>query len=319
MDIETFSARQRTSFVNALMAAFPTYQALNLMLRLELNRPLAVATQPGPLAEVALALIDWAETEGCLDDLIAGALHQKPNNPKLKAFGYAVLLNVPSAPRLEAIVRPNLPMQDPAGWRGQMERLEEAVCRIEMPEGDAAGSGFLIADDLVMTNCHVAKQMAARGAAAQDCVARFGYRVSAGGDPDAGEPFKFAADWEADSSPIAELDYAVIRLAGRPGRTQVPAPEPYTFANGDVYFILQHPLGREIKLSAGVFDRLDPASNRVTYTANTESGSSGSPVFNIAWRPVALHHAGATDRNTGVVLNTIGEAGKIPELWGRTP
>jgi hypothetical protein len=319
MDIETFSARQRSSFVNALMAAFPTYQALNLMLRLELNRPLAVATQPGPLAEVALALIDWAEAEGCLDGLIAGALHQKPNNPKLKAFGYAALLNVPSAERLEAIVRPNVPMQDPAGWRGRMERLEEAVCRIEMPEGDAAGSGFLIADDLVMTNCHVAAQMTARGAAARDCVARFGYRLSAGGDPNAGEPFKFAADWMADSSPVDALDYAVIRLAGPPGRTQVPAPRPHIFANGDVYFILQHPLGKEIKLSAGVFDRIEPASNRVSYSANTEPGSSGSPVFDIAWSPVALHHAGTTDRNTGVVLKTIGEAGKVPELWTQTP
>jgi V8-like Glu-specific endopeptidase len=32
---------------------------------------------------------------------------------------------------------------------------------------------------------------------------------------------------------------------------------------------------------------------RLRYRNNTEPGSSGSPVFTLAWELVALHHAGA--------------------------
>jgi len=317
VDIEAFTKKQRRAFVAALEAAFPTYPALNMMLQLELDQRLDGVAAPGPQREVALAAINWAETEGCLDELIAGALNQKPRNPKLKAFAMELLLNVPAAERLEAIVTPHVPMQDPVRWRADMESLEHGVCRIEIPSGQAAGSGFLIADDLVMTNFHVAEVMSASGARATDCVARFGYRLTTGGDTEQGEPIGFAADWLVDSSPIGELDYAVIRLNRVPGRPTVPPPAPVAYNQGDIYLILQHPLGHEIKLSAGVFDRIDRDSHRVSYTANTEPGSSGSPVFNIAWKPVLLHQGGSTERNTGVILSDIGGSGRVAELWKR--
>jgi hypothetical protein len=315
MNIEEFTAKQRKSFVGALAAAFPSYPALNQMLQLELNQPLANVAAPGAQPEVALAVINWAEAEGCLDELVAGALGTRPRNPKLKAFAMEMMLNVPSAERLEAIVSPHVPMQDPARWRSEMERLETSVCRMEMPKGQAAGSGFLIGDDLVMTNCHVAQVLTDRGAAPQDCAARFGYRLGADGDAQQGEPFAFARDWLVDSSPVGGLDYAVIRLAEAPARHRVPPPAPAAYNQDDIYLILQHPLGDEMKLSAGVFERIDAAARRVSYTANTHPGSSGSPVFNIAWAPVLLHQAGAAARNSGVILSDIGRNGPMPGIW----
>jgi hypothetical protein len=210
-------------------------------------------------------------------------------------------------------------MQDPLRWRAQMAALEGAVCRIEMPQGQAAGSGFLIADDLVMTNFHVAAELDARQASPRACVARFGYRLSADGKEEDGEAVGFSKDWLVESSPVEALDFAVVRLSGGTARPRVPPPRPYAYREGDIYFILQHPLGVEMKLSAGVFERFDPAANRVSYTANTEPGSSGSPVFDIGWVPVALHHAGRTGCNSGVVLDAVGRNGTVPQLWKPSP
>ena len=56
--------------------------------------------------------------------------------------------------------------------------------------------------------------------------------------------------------------------------------------------IVQHPRGqkKQIALRENQFVCLiDPF---VHYRADTEAGSSGSPVFNDQWEVVALHHAG---------------------------
>lgn len=317
MAIEKLSAVQQSELIAALMFAFKNYDELRLLTRLELNVPLAEVSGPGPLKTVVLNLVEWAEGEGELETLIGGALRSRPKNPKLRAFSLGLALNAsgPPSPALEAIVKPHVPMQDTARWRAQMERLEGSVCRIEMPQDDAAGTGFLIAEDLVLTNCHVAAQMAARGASAADCVARFGYRLAVDGAAEKGEGVPFAGDWQVDSSPVAALDYAVIRLASAPGRPSFPTPTRYDFRPDDIYLILQHPYGVEMKLSAGVYESHDPALNRIRYTANTEPGSSGSPVCSIGWQPVALHHAGDSQRNTGVVLAAVAASGRVPELW----
>ena len=36
---------------------------------------------------------------------------------------------------------------------------------------------------------------------------------------------------------------------------------------------------------------------------DTERGSSGSPVFNNDWKVIALHHAGKTEEDGGLVIN----------------
>ncbi|MGE5191464.1 MAG: trypsin-like peptidase domain-containing protein [Deltaproteobacteria bacterium] len=128
---------------------------------------------------------------------------------------------------------------------------------------------------------------------------------------------------EADGAPDRELpttdqlDYALVRLAdsignqpslpnSRPGEPDVPrrgwiaipqaAP---VFAARMPLLIVQHPEGSPLKLAidSRAIDQqaglgLNSNGTRVRYATNTESGSSGSPVFDQDWRLVALHHYG---------------------------
>ena len=320
MTIEGLDGRQYAAFKEALMLAFPSYPSLREMAREGLNLRLPnVISENRPLFEVAGELITWAESDGRIDDLISAAMAAKPRNPKLRAFSYDVLLNGSALPseRLEAIVNPQVPMPDTLCWRSRMEQLEASICRIEIPEGQAAGTGFVIADGLVLTNQHVADQIQSRGASPRDCVARFDYRLhEEGGDPDAGLAIRFAeGDWRVDSSPVAQLDYAIIRLERRPGRQPLPAPKAHSFAQGDIYLILHHPLGTAMKMSVGVFVSYDASRERISYTTNTEAGSSGSPVFTLDWKPVALHRQGDKNANSGVPLLTIGRTPTASRNW----
>ena len=58
--------------------------------------------------------------------------------------------------------------------------------------------------------------------------------------------------------------------------------------------IVQHPKAEPLALAVDTLgvQSLNANKTRVRYNTNTESGSSGSPCFNINWGLVALHHYG---------------------------
>jgi hypothetical protein len=106
------------------------------------------------------------------------------------------------------------------------------------------------------------------------------------------------------SSPVDQLDYAIVRL-----RQHVPAaadsgprlplkPVVHQFDTGEAIFILQHPRTAPLKLASGGLVKAD--ERRVFYLANTLKGSSGSPCFDGNWRLVALHRSGEDVANVGV-------------------
>ena len=306
------------AFVEALAFTFTDYPKLKLMTRIELGEPLERIHPPAPLDEVALALVEWAQANGRLDELLAGALRKAPKSPRLVALSSELSLTSTGLPSqgLESLVLPNVPMPDVVGWRKQMETLERSVCRIEMPRDIAAGTGFLITRELLLTNYHVADLMRTRAAAPENCAARFGFsRPSDGGSMGPAEGIGFASDWLASSSPVEELDYAVIRLNQPVDRQPVSRPEPCHFENGDVHLILHHPEGSPLKLSAGILTGCSQDRTRIQYRVNTEPGSSGSPIFTLGWLPVGLHQRGLTSYNEGIPLSLIAQHGATRGLW----
>jgi V8-like Glu-specific endopeptidase len=175
-----------------------------------------------------------------------------------------------------------------------------SVCRIELPTGGGVGTGFLVAPDLVLTNYHVVAPADGDdlATAAADLVLRFGYVTAPEGREADGQSFRLHPD-EAivQASPVAELDYALLRAEAKiraaADLRPLERPKQAVLAKGMGLNILQHPRGgtMQVALSSngvtGVYDDI----RRVQYVTLAEGGSSGSPCFDDEWQLVALHHA----------------------------
>ena len=67
---------------------------------------------------------------------------------------------------------------------------------------------------------------------------------------------------------------------------------------GEYMNIVQHPNGLPKQLAFRDNQVTDLLDDFVHYRADTEPGSSGSPVFNDQWEMVGLHHSGVPKRNS---------------------
>jgi V8-like Glu-specific endopeptidase len=172
------------------------------------------------------------------------------------------------------------------------------------------GTGFLVrardmfpslGDELiVLTNAHVVSDPPERDAIAP------GDATIAFEAVDSKRSYEFTEVlWQ---SPIKTLDCALLRLKEQPAgikhlaiAANIP-PITEGAARARVY-VIGYPGGRDLALSLQDNELLDheappdgkppePGVCLVQYRAPTERGSSGSPVFEAAWRVIALHHAG---------------------------
>jgi hypothetical protein len=223
----------------------------------------------------------------------------------------------PDESQLEAVLGPG-GVETYEWWEtGRQRALSVASIRRKL--GSRKGTGFLVragelgcepADELVLlTNYHVINESGQyRALTPPEAEVVF----------EAGAPTtRFRVAGIVWSSPTEVLDATIVRL--QPAVTTLePAIaarlQPLPIASGlpslpvppdtiQVYAI-GHPNGRELHFSFRGNDLIDhegpPAGNppnparwRVHYTATTDKGSSGSPVFNAtAWEVVALHHRG---------------------------
>jgi hypothetical protein len=206
-------------------------------------------------------------------------------------------------------------------------RLESLVCRIER-NGSPIGTGFLVAPDLVLTNYHVVELFHQQPAGV---VCRFDYKAVTHRMEDTkktetterpGTSFALAdINWLLAQSPYAEgdareggapptaneLDYAIIRLAKAAGNTEKGTdilseerPRGFIQLRATAFppdapapvLLLQHPTGAPLKLSIGNVLASDLSPLRFRYNADSEGGSSGSPVVDSRLQLVGLHHAG---------------------------
>jgi V8-like Glu-specific endopeptidase len=287
---------------------------------------------PGPMPHVALDLIEFAEANDGIVDLIAAARARNPTNVELFAVAGSIGLE-PAAPaddkpgnrdavpqvssRLERLVDPERGISDLGSFAARLNELLRQVCRVEI-DGTPRGTGFLIGPRTVLTNHHVVK-----GADPAKIRLRFDYRrledktTLNGGSvfalADHGivhlEPHSAADVRPYDSQHLPqenELDYAVLETADAIGRLPSSAPDstergwlepradPATFVPETFLWVVQHPCGDPISWDAAqdAVIRVNPNSTRVHYRVNTLPGSSGSPVLDRDLALVALHHAG---------------------------
>lgn len=220
-----------------------------------------------------------------------------------------------AAPGLQCNVRPNLAKLDIQVWAERLMQIERRVCRVEH-DGRAAGTGFLVGPEVVLTNWHVVEGASKAGTLGQ-LACRFDYLRLADASRQPGVVIPLHGDGCLDSRPYSpaettatpaspepaagELDYALLRLAqpaGQPdgsGRGWIALPADAVKAGaGAPLLIVQHPDGAPMKLALdteAVIGR-NPGGTRIRYKTNTDPGSSGSPCFTMDWDLIALHHFG---------------------------
>jgi hypothetical protein len=168
-------------------------------------------------------------------------------------------------------------------------RAADAVVRIEVP-GVGAGTGFLIAQDLMMTNHHViADAQQARRAQASffyelaiDRLKRDEITVGT-----ADEPLLYTD---------ADLDVTLVRLRDAPRLGHYLPVRPARLERDQRVAIIQHPGGflKKISMQNNLVAHAD--ERLVQYYTSTQAGSSGSPVFDDDFAVVAIHHSAVQDQ-----------------------
>src|SRR5262249_49397624 len=138
--------------------------------------------------------VSLSEREGWTTDLVREAYRANPRNPDLLriyvkyglAPGVAVQQSgavVPgivsiAAAGFERTIKDRLPAFDFAVFREKMALIEGQVCRVEM-DRNAAGTGFLVGPDAVLTNFHVLESVLKGEASPSKVGCRFDYKVLA--------------------------------------------------------------------------------------------------------------------------------------------
>ena len=243
---------QQESFLEqALIDAFPTKDELRRMLQYRLSRNLEAIAMGDSLSIIAFKLIQAAKAQGWLHTLIARAREENPTNPTLVSFCQQIELS-PSGPEddtLERIISPYKLFLDVNIWREKLGKLENQICRVEVPLSDGTisfGTGFLVQSNLLLTNFHVMEDAIVREnlkkankpwANPENVILRFDYKTLSGNIVNPGKEYSLATDWLIDYSPMSkwdsvkppkggdpnldELDFAVLRVKGNPGNDPI--------------------------------------------------------------------------------------------------
>lgn len=168
-----------------------------------------------------------------------------------------------------------------------------AVARIALGDG-GNGTGFLLPGGLLMTNHHVLASVESARAA----TAIFDHEETRPGIVGTSERVRFDPDRFFKTS--VDDDWTAVALGAELSPARVPIPvAPRTTAKGALVNIIQHPGGGVKMVSVEPRIVAYVGEGRLQYLTDTQPGSSGSPVFDLEWNLVALHHSGGWIREPG--------------------
>jgi len=175
--------------------------------------------------------------------------------------------------------------------------VARAVCRVRIRNAAlrpiGSGSGVLVSPHVVMTNNHV---LPSAGHAASSQI-EFNFQNGLDGKLEA--PVPFGLDPNTLFLTDAKLDFTLVAVREEPGALEPLSsfgwcplkPEQGKILKGEYVNIVQHPSGGPKKVALRDNRLLVLLDDFLHYEADTEPGSSGSPVFSDQWEMVALHHS----------------------------
>lgn len=322
------SQATRNELLAALDDAFGGVGDLKRVTSLGLDVRLSRITSPAQdYGAVALDVVEYCEEHDCVDDLILGAQALNPRNAMLHRVACRTRIGswTPPLPgSKEALYLGLADWKDADPWRASMAAAEQPVCCIRAGRR-RVGTGFLVGPNLLITNQHVLYAKGLPPWNELDLKLEFDYKETRSGTtPVRSVTHDLASAVELAQSP--DLDYALLRLDSNPG-SELVAGQPGNPKRGwlkplnqqidsvirkdHAVFILGHPLGLKLQVSVGRVLGTESQPSRISYTAPTFNGSSGSPCFDVHWSLLALHCEGDANGNRAVpfkaILDDLGE------------
>lgn len=263
-----------------------------------------------------------SERETTLASLDGDPLTSEPNTSRRRAASLrreASISNRPSGAEARQGPRSNFV---PVAFLEAGAMAARSVARVSLFGGSRTGTGFLISPDLFITNFHVLPSPDHANAAEIE----FELEVDPSGRTRPQTVYRLDADRLFIASDVDLLDYVIVAVGERvSGPRQLQdfgynalSASANKHAIGEFANIIQHPDGRpkEVVLQ----DNLIAAryETALHYLADTEPGSSGSPVFNNLWQVIALHHWGAVKdpgaHPTGFAPDSVNEGIRISRI-----
>jgi endonuclease G len=183
-----------------------------------------------------------------------------------------------------------------------------AVCRIDIRDEIGRlvgyGTGSMVSPRLLLTNHHVLPS----AEEARFSAAEFNYQDGLDGKPLQSQVLPLDPDTFFVNDQTR--DFALVAVAGREqdlasyGLNRLIEAQGKAII-GDFVTIVQHPRGEKKQVALRDNRIVDELEFFLHYEADTEPGSSGSPVFNDQWEIVALHHASVAtpEHGAGSFLN----------------
>jgi hypothetical protein len=207
-----------------------------------------------------------------------------------------------------------------------LDSLRTRSRAVALVQGEKSGTGFLVAENLILTCSHVlsgSETVVADERDARNARVVFNYEEDLSGALLPSQ--RFSLDPSRFFRASLELDYAIVWVSDSPSATYGQIPRPSVapvLALRDNVLIIQHPDGgpKQIAMTGNEVAYVDDML--VQYTADTLPGSSGAPVLDYRLELVGVHHRGGTIveprtgrsyfRNEGVLFSAIGKDARIP-------
>ncbi|MFK7937328.1 MAG: trypsin-like peptidase domain-containing protein [Saprospiraceae bacterium] len=194
-------------------------------------------------------------------------------------------------------------------WLEKALSAAKSVCLIVGADG-SRGTGFMIADNYLVTNNHVIPDVAF----AKTAYIEFNFEENRAGSQK--ERYRYELDaTDFLTSDKYELDVTRVRVKEN---TNAQPLSHWGYLNleskskirtGDPVTIIQHAAGEQKRIALNANEVIGTENQYLFYKTDTLAGSSGSPVFNRDWDVVALHHAGSNFKNTpanrGILIEAI--------------